>query len=263
MNEKTLAEAATQFLASLPPQERGGQQEVNKFVRWYGMERPIGELAAHEVASYAERMEGSSANAMKRLEPVRAFLSYAKKEGLTKTNLGVHLRLKKGSLKQGLSGKGRMEMVTLTPEGYQGLKAELTALESERPRIAEDIRRAAADKDFHENAPLDAAKDYQGMVEARIRELEAILRSVVVTTKKVDTAKVTLGCTVTLQDLSTGEDLRYTLVNPSEASPTSGKLSIASPTGKVLLGRGWDEVIEVMAPAGTLRYRIKRVEGRA
>lgn len=260
--EKTLAQAATGFLASLTPEEREeSQQELNKFVRWYGMERPLSELGAHEVASYAERMEGSSANSMKRLAPVRAFLSYAKKEGLSKENLAVHLRVKKGPLKQGPTGKGRSEPITLTAEGYHELKAELDALQGERSRIAEDIRKAAADKDFHENAPLDAIKDDQGMVESRIRQLEAILRSAVVTTEKVYSAKVALGITVTLKDLSSGEELRYTLVNPSEASPAKGKLSIASPTGKALLGRQQDEVIEVDAPVGTLRYRIAMVEG--
>ena len=258
---KDLAEAATCFLASLPPQERERyQQEVNKFVRWYGRERHMDELSAHEVASYAERMEGSSANASKRLEPARAFLLYAKKEGLTRNNLAVHLRLKKGSLKQALLSKGNAQAVTLTPEGYRELKAELDALEDERPRIAEEIRRAAADKDFHENAPLDAIKDHQGMVEARIRELRAILTSAVVGTERVATARVTLGSTVVLHELSTGEKLGCTLVNPSEASLTRGKLSIASPTGKALLGKDLGEEIEVEAPAGTLRYRIDRIE---
>lgn len=259
--EKTLVQAATHFLASLPPQEREEyQQELNKFVRWYGRERPLSQLAAREVASYAERMEGSSANTMKRLAPVRAFLSYAKKEGLIKNNLAVHLRVKKGSLKQEPPGRERIEAVILTPEGYQELKAELSALQGERPRIADDIRKAAADKDFHENAPLDAAKDHQGMVEARIRQLETILKSAVVTTKKGDSAKVMLGSIVTLQDLSSNEELRYTLVNPSEASPSKGKLSIASPTGKALLSRRQGETIAVAAPAGTLRYRIARIE---
>lgn len=233
---------------------------MNKFVRWYGRERPLSQLAAREVASYAERMEGSSANTMKRLAPVRAFLSYAKKEELIKNNLAVHLRVKKGSLKQEPPGRGRIEAVILTPEGYQELKAELSALQGERPRIADDIRKAAADKDFHENAPLDAAKDYQGMVEARIRQLETILKSAVVTTKKGDSAKVMLGSIVTLQDLSSNEELRYTLVNPSEASPSKGKLSIDSPTGKALLSRRQGETIAVAAPAGTLRYRIARIE---
>jgi transcription elongation factor GreA len=261
MNEKkNLARAATLFLASLSQQQREEyQQELNKFIRWYGMERPIGELVAHEVANYAERMEGSSANAMKRLEPVRAFLAYAKKEGLTKTNLAVHLRVKKSAMRQGPPSKGQ-EVVTLTSQGYEELKAELSALRGERPRIAEGIRLAAADKDFRENAPLDAAKDYQGMVEARIRELEGVLRSAMVADEEIDTAKVALRCTVTLRDLSADEELHYTLVNPKEVDPAKGKISIASPVGKALLSRGLGEVIEVAAPAGTLRYRIERIE---
>lgn len=262
MNEEiTLVQAATHFLASLSPQERREcQQELNKFVRWYGSERPLHELAAHDVASYATRMKGSSANTTKRLASVRAFLSYAKKEGLIRNNLAVHLRVKKGPLKQVPPSRGNIETITLTPDGYQELQAELSSLQGERPRIAEDIRKAAADKDFHENAPLDAAKDHQGMVEGRIRQLEAILKSAVVATTKGDSAKVTLGSTVTLQELSSNEEVRYMLVNPSEASPSKGKLSISSPTGKALLSRRQGEAISVAAPGGTLRYRIARIE---
>lgn len=263
MFEKSLAQAATEFLAALPPEERGkSQQELNKFVRWYGIGRPIAELAAHEVANYAERMEGSSANAVKRLEPVRAFLAYAKKERLTTTNLGVHLRLKKAPPKQAFPLKGRIrEAASLTQEGYQRLKEELASLLEERPRIAEDLHRAAADKDFHENFPLEAVKDRQGMIEARIRQLEEMLKSAVVAAERVDQTKVTQGSTVVLQDLSTGEELRYTLVHPNEVDLKRGKLSVASPTGKALLGWEKGEVVEVSAPAGKLRYRIERIEG--
>ena len=257
----TLAQAATNFLASLTPQDRElAQQEVNKFVRWYGMERPIDGLAAQEIASYAERMDASSANVSKRLEPVRAFLSYAKKEGFTPANLAVHLRVKKSSPKQGAPKKRHVEKLSLTPQGHQELKDKLSALHEERLKIAEEIHRAAADKDFRENAPLDAAKDHQGMVEGRIRQLETILRLAVVTNNQVDTTIVALRTTVTLQALPSGEALRYTLVNSSEASPAKGKLSVTSPTGKALLGRRMGEVVEVAAPAGMLRYRIEMIE---
>lgn len=258
----SLAGAATQFLAALSPEERErSQQELNRFIRWYGMERPIGELAAHEVANYAQRIEGSSANAMERLEPVRAFLAYARKEGLTETNLAVHLRLKKGAPKS-VSAKGqKRETVTLTKEGYQRLKEELSTLKLERPKIAQELSRAAADKDFHENFPLEAAKDRQGFIEARIRELEGILKLAVVAAAELDAAKVTQGSTVILHDLSSGEELRYTLVHPKEVDIAKGKISIASPTGKALLNRTRGEVVEVAAPAGMLRYRIERIEG--
>ena len=259
----TLAQAAVQFLASLPPKQREeSQQEVNRFIRWYGMERRVLELGAHEVANYAARMEGSSSNALKRLEPVRAFLAYAKKEELTTTNLAVHLKLKKGSPKQATPHK-RPKRVALTEQGYQDLKAELEALEAERANIAEEIRRAAADKDFRENAPLDAAKDHQGKVEARIRELTEALKSGVVTADQIDTATADVGCTIVLCDLSSDEELCYTLVHASEVNPAKGKISVASPTGKALLGRSKGEVIEVAAPIGMLRYRIKGIESQA
>ena len=259
--EETIAQAAMHFLASVPQQERAEyQQELNKFVRWYGSERPLSELAAREVAGYAKGLEGSPVNATKRLTPVKAFLAYARKEGLIRQNLAVHLRVKKGAPKKRYHVKEAAEVITLTPEGYRELEEELSSLKEERPGIAEDIRRAAADKDFSENAPLDAAKDHQGMVEGRIRQLETILKSAVVKTEKRDSAEVTLGSTVILEDLSSKEELRYTLVNPREASPSKGKLSIDSPTGKALLNRQQGEAIEVAAPAGTLRYRIARIE---
>jgi len=258
----SLAQAAIQFLASLPPQARDeSHQEVNRFIRWYGMERPLGELSAHEVANYAARMEGSSANVVKRLEPVKAFLAYAKKEGLTTTNLAAHLKLKKGPPKQTASIR-RSQRVALTAQGHQELGAELVALKAERTNIAEEIRRAAADKDFRENAPLDAAKDHQGKVEARIRELTEILKSGIVAADEINTAQADLGCMVILRDLSSNEELRYTLVHPSEVDPAKGKISVASPTGKALLDRGKGEVVEVAAPIGKIRYRIEGIESQ-
>ena len=257
----TLARAATGFLAGLLPQDReAAQQEVNKFVRWYGTERPVGALGAQEVAAYAERMDASSANVVGRLEPVRAFLAYLKKSGLTGTNLAVHLRVKKASPRRKPAKGGPVERLSLTAEGHQELQAELSALRGERHKIADEIRRAAADKDFRENAPLDAAKDHQGLVEGRIRQLEAILKSAVVSNGEVDTTVVALRSTVVLQVLPSGGQLRYMLVDPREASPTRGKLSVTSPTGKALLGRRKGEVVGVEAPAGTLNYRIESIE---
>jgi len=258
----TLGQAATSFLASLPPQERqAAQQEVNRFVRWYGTEHPMRRLDAQQVATYAERMDVSSANVSSRLEPVKAFLAYAKKSGFTATNLSVNLRAKKGSPRRKPAKRGPVGKLNLTAEGYQELQAELSALQGERKQIAEDIRLAAADKDFRENAPLDAAKDHQGMVEGRIRQLETVLKSAVVNSDEVDTTTVALRSTVVLRALPSGEELRYTLVDPSEASPANGKLSVTSPTGKALLGRGKGEVVEVRAPVGTLTYRIESIEG--
>lgn len=261
MNEgKTLAEVATDFLASLPAEERDEcRQELNKFVRWCGSDRLLCELAAPEVANYAESIDGTSVNTTKKITPVKAFLTYAKKKNFTQSNLSVHLRVKKVTPKKG-SQVRRPATLNMSEEGYRKLADELTSLKDERPKIAESIRKAAADKDFRENAPLDAAKEHQGMVEARIRELEHTLKSSAIKTEKTDSTKVSIGSTVVLRDVCNNEEVRYKLVNPREANPLKGKLSVESPTGKALLSRTQGEVIEVVAPAGTLRYRVQKIE---
>lgn len=259
----SLAEAITMFLATLPPsQKQQSQQELNKFVRWYGGERSLGELTAREVANYGESISSFVTDPMKKLEPVRSFLTYARKKELIGVNLAPHLRVSKA--KQSLAAKrGFKEVtpVTLTSEGYAALKSELAVLKSKRPRIAEQLRQAAADKDFRENAPLEATKEYQGQLEARIRELEATLKRATISEgKATPLPRVGVGCTVSLRDLSSGEQLRYRMVSPSEANPTQGKLSIASPTGKALLDQEIGMVVEVTAPLGTFRYRIEEIK---
>jgi len=264
MNQgKTLAEAAIEFLASLETNERQScRQELNKFVRWCGTERLLQELSAQQVAKYGDSLDSTSPTAAQNAAAVKAFLSYARKQGLIGSNLAVHLRMKKPATKPA-AGSGRQhQRITMTPDGYREMEDELSALKKERPRIAEAIRKAAADKDFRENAPLHAAKEQQGMVEARIRELEATLGLAVVATTaiKEDGGRAAMGSTVTLKDLTHNEDLCYMLVNPREASPARGKLSVESPTGRVLLGRRQGDVVEVEAPAGVLRYRIEKIE---
>jgi transcription elongation factor GreA len=258
--EKSLAEAEAGFLASLPPDHKDEfRQELNKFVRWCGKSRPIRDITAIEVANYAESINSATTDVSNVTAAVKAFLSYAKKEGLTSTNLSVHLRMKKITSAHIASTKGKPSTIVMTAAGYEELKAELTDLKKERPKLAEDIRKAAADKDFRENAPLEAARERQGMVEARIRQLEAMLKTAVVNEERTSDLVIAIGTTVTIQGLSDKEEMSYKLVNPNEASPLKGKLSISSPIGKALLGRKKGDVIEVVAPAGALNYRIIRI----
>ena len=259
----SLGEAAGRFLARLSPGEREiNQQEVYKFVRWYGWERPLAGLTAPEVANYAERLSLSDTDYTKKLELIRAFLAYAKKEGWSKTNLATHLKTKK--VKAGLqspASQGLPETVPLTRQGYAELEADLAALKSKRPQLIEEMRRAAADKDFRENAPLTAAREQRGHLEGRIRELEETLKAAtIINGGQEPTVKVSIGDSLVLCDLASGEELRYIIVNPREVDPTQSKISSASPTGKALIGRGEGEVVEVTVPAGKLRYQIKRIE---
>jgi transcription elongation factor GreA len=237
-------------------------QELNNFVRWFGRDRVIAELTAPEVAKYAEQINTSSTDPPKKLEPVRDFLQYAKKEKLLSTNLAVHLRWRRGSPKaESPSKQSPRQVQSLTPEGYDKLSAELAVLKEERPRIAEGLRQAAADKDFRENAPLDAVREEQGKLEARIKELEAILKSAtIVEGKPRETLKVMAGHRVMVRGLDSDAELDYTLVYPREMNLAQGKISIASPLGKALLGREQGEIVEVTAPVGVLHYQIERIE---
>ena len=257
----SLGDAATRFLAKLSSQEReASQPEVYKFVRWYGWERPFAGLAAPEVASYAERLSLSDTDYGRKLDQLRVFLTHAKKEGWSKANLTVHLKAKKA--KAGPStAKGLPEVIELTRQGYDEMKSELDALKAKRPELIEQIRRAAADKDFKENAPLAAAREQRGHLEGRIKELEETLKAAkVIEEGPKEGPKINIGDWLILQDLASGEEMSCQIVNPREVNPAQGKISGASPMGNALIGRGEGETVEVMVPAGKLRYQIKRIE---
>jgi transcription elongation factor GreA len=255
----SLSEAATKYLSTLSPeQKQDSQQELNKFVRWYGGGRRVTGLTALEIGNYCDGFDSSITDAESRLEPVKGFLSYAKKAKLIEISLASHVRAPKGKQKR-LTRRAPpvATPVALTPEGYSTLEVELETLKAERPRIAEQLHLAAADKDFRENAPLEAARERQGQVEARIREIEAVLKtSTLVEEGPRTTHTVGVGSTVILSDLGTGEQSRYTLVSPSEANPAQGKLSIASPIGRAVMEQAVGAEVEVIAPAGKLQYRI-------
>jgi transcription elongation factor GreA len=259
----TLAEAASRFIASLPPEARSEHQAgVNRFVQWLGADRRIGQLSALDVESFANAAQGSAASG-RWLDPVHAFLSYAAREGFTATNLSGSLRLRKTtgadrSAAAGISGS----QIPMTPEGYQEHVRELEELREQRPKIAADLRAAMADKDFRENSPLDAARERQAIVEARIRELEQMLKSAVIVEASTGPSDTThVGCKVVVRDLDTGEDRHFTLVSPTEVNPKEGKISVASPVGRALLDRSAGDEVEVLVPRGRLRLKVQAIEG--
>jgi transcription elongation factor GreA len=259
----SLSQAATLFLAALAPEVRQeSQSEIHRFVRWYGADRPVAELRGHDIALYAESLGAATTDVVGRAEALRSFLAFAKKKGLTTTNLATHLRLRKSPLNIEGGAATAAPPSQLTAEGHASLSAELESLKAQRPGIAEELRRAMVDKDFRENAPLDAMREHQAYVEGRIRQLEAILKHAeVVGGETAPGAKTHLGSTVILRDLASGSAVNYTLVSPSEVSPAEGKISIASPVGKALLNRTVGEEVEVSVPAGRLHFRIEKIRG--
>jgi len=260
----SIGEIATNYILVLAQEEKDdAQAEVFKFVRWFGWERSISELSPAEVGNYADRLSTSDNEYVKKLDLVKSFLIYAKNQGYTNANLSIHLKPKKGG-KPKTGGKTtslQPESVPLTQEGYEKLKAELEELKRRRPLIIEEITKAAADKDFRENAPLEAAREQHGLIEGRIREIEAILKAAEIVDNHAKTAlKVHMGDTVVLVEMETGEEMCYQIVGPREANPSKGKISGVSPVGKAVIGKEEGEIVEVTAPIGKITYQIKQIK---
>jgi len=253
-DDPTLAEVADAFLSNLPPEERKKTQaEVSKFIRWLGSSRRLKEVSPVDVASYGEQIIPSVA------KPLRSFLSYAQKKGFSSINLAPHLKAKKTVVRTAAVWRSSPAQVTLTAQGYAKLEKELAGLRSQLSQVIEDIQRAAADKDFRENAPLAAAREQKSHLDGRIQELEATLNKAKIMGAEQHTARAKFGDTVILRDLSSDKESSYTLVDPREANPAKGKLSVASPLGKAILDKEKGQTVEVAAPAGIFRCLIENI----
>ena len=258
----TLMEAARRYLAGLPSEQRiANQAEVERFARWCGADRTCDGLRGQEIANYADTLTGTLTDASRRADAVKSFLAFAKKAGFTDTNLGAHLRLRKTTSARAASRAAKE--VQLSEQEHAALSAELERLKAQRPRIIQDIQRAMADKDFRENAPLDAARQQQSHVEGRIRTIEGILANAVIVKdeRAAGSHVVEIGSTVLVRNLSSGAELSYTLVRPGEVNPAQGRISFQSPVGRALLLHQAGDEVAVEAPSGTLRLQIVRVEG--
>jgi len=258
--ETSLGEAASRFLSTLSNESAPQTQpELLKFTRWYGLDRPIINLSGQEVANYSEQYNSGTHQAVEHLNTIKTFLSYCFKQGLTSSNLAPHIRVKKPSARQhSAPGKATVEgSIILTGEGHAEMKRKLAALKEERPKITEELQRAAADKDFRENAPLEAARERQGHIEGQIHDLENTLkRAKVLESPDERGLKITLGDTVVISYVESGERIQYTLVSSQEANIQQGKVSLISPMGQALFNREAGDTLQVAAPSGLLTYKI-------
>ena len=157
----------------------------------------------------------------------------------------------------------RVKQTPLTREGLAKLEDELEHLRTvRRPQVARRIQEAKELASAQNNPEYDDAKNEQAFVEGRILQLEAMLRNAkVIDNNEVRRDRVTVGCTVVLQDLSNGEKLSYMIVGSAEADPDRDRISNESPVGKALLGRKKGEMVEVRVPAGTIRYSVLDIQG--
>ena len=155
-----------------------------------------------------------------------------------------------------------MSRVPLTKEGEISIKKKLSNLKfKERPMISEAIAEARAHGDLKENAEYHAAKELQGLIEAKIGEMEnALANAQVIDVKQIpETGRVVFGSTIKLYDLKSESEITYKIVGNLESNPEEGHISIDTPIAKGLVGKFVDNEISVDTPSGTLRYEILEV----
>jgi transcription elongation factor GreA len=150
-----------------------------------------------------------------------------------------------------------MERVPMTPLGHDKLRAELTRLKEERPRISREIETARGHGDLSENAEYHAAKERQGMVEAQIRNIEdKLARAEVIDPKQLSGSRVSFGASVSLLNLDTDEETQFQIVGAEEADIDNGLMSISAPLARALIGKEIGEEVQAKLPAGVRRYEI-------
>lgn len=155
-----------------------------------------------------------------------------------------------------------MKINYLSQEGFDKLNEELRNLKTRgRREIAAKIDEARSHGDLSENAEYEAAKEEQAYMEKRIAELEnAMAHARVLDDKNVDLSKVTVLSTVTVLNIKTNKQMKYTLVSPQEADFNLGKISIESPIGAALMGKIINDVVQVNVPAGVLNFEVLNIE---
>ena len=149
-----------------------------------------------------------------------------------------------------------------TPEGYQKLKDELNHMKTvDRPSISQQIAEARDKGDLSENAEYDAAKEAQGMLEAKIAKTEAIFANArIIDESQIDTSKAFILSRVTIKHIGNGREMVYTLVAENEANLAAKKISVESPIGKGLLGKSLGEVADILTPNGIVQFEVIKIE---
>ena len=156
-----------------------------------------------------------------------------------------------------------MSRIPLTKDGEVSLKEKLSHLKfAERPQISQAIAEARAHGDLKENAEYHAAKELQGLVEAKISEMEnALANAQVIDVKEIpETGRVVFGSTVKVYDVDKEKEITYKIVGNLESDPENGEISIDTPIAKCMVGKFVDDEIDIQTPSGNLRYEILEVK---
>ena len=271
----SLAQAIDLFITHLKEgrQTMAGQQELLRFQERIGKDKPVTELHAIEIGEYARWTTENVEDANARLDPVKRFLTFAHRRRWTEISLSRYAaaprRYRRRAQNGAAGGNGshsgggaNAPTARLSQERHAEMQAELQRLRDIAPQLRETVRLARSDGDVRENAPLDAAREQQAMVESRIRQLETDLARVeIVDAAAADTEKVGIGSRVALYDLTARKERVFTLVDVREADVAAGKISTVSPIGQALMGRSAGEEVNINTPRGAVLYRIDSIGG--
>jgi|TARA_B000000477_G_scaffold39046_1_gene33236 transcription elongation factor GreA len=153
------------------------------------------------------------------------------------------------------------DIIYLSKKGYEDLKNELNKLKTvDRPHVINQIAEARDKGDLSENAEYDAAKEAQGLLEARISKLEIDLsNSRIIDESKLDNSKVSLLSKVTIKNIANNSEMTYAIVSESEADLAAKKISASSPIGKGLMGKVVNDVVDITVPNGIIKFKILNI----
>lgn len=252
---------------------------LRKFVTWCGISTSIEAIAPFKVEEFLAQQNNTSVPPRAYLPALKAFFGFAHKQGALAANPMTTVRLPRGAgaaTKKTPAGPSpaaiaaataRMtaareaDVVYVSRQHHEAMQTELERMRThDRYRISQMLQEAIKDGDLSENAAYDDAKLQQGMLEARIRELEAKLRHVeLIEDQDSIGSGVNVGSRVTLQELASGDMMELQVVGPEETNPRGGKISHRSPVGRAIMAKGSGEEVEVSTPGGSVRYRIVSV----
>lgn len=254
------------------------REAVTRFLWHFGPSTPISDLSPKSMEGFQETVGTNTMDLASRLQPVKEFLRYCWKQEYTVTidaegnssaqNLGNYLRIKRPTSVVRDDSRFQHEQAQtfeMTADGLESLNEELGQLNAEMPEAVQAVAAAREDKDIRENAPLEAAREYQERLKSRIDELEYQIAHAVVREERA-TGRAKLGSRVSVVEVddngaNLGEAREYTLVGTTEANAAARRISVESPLGRGLLDQPADRQIEIQAPSGRKRFRLLAVTG--
>ncbi|MBI3973258.1 MAG: transcription elongation factor GreA [Chloroflexi bacterium] len=247
---------------------------LRKFVTWCGVSTSIEAIQPFKVEEFLQQQLNTSTPPRTFLPALKAFFTFAQQQGAIESNPMAAVRLPRGSGARKAAPTAatarasrptparQAEAVFVSRAQRDSMQTELERMRTEeRQKISQMLHEAIKDGDLSENAAYDDAKMRQGMLEARIREVESKLRNAEIIEDQERTGTgVAVGSHVTLKEIAAGNEVTYHVVGPEETNPREGKISHLSPVGRAIIGKSPGDDVIVATPGGSARYKVVSVD---